>query len=43
MYLEPGSYYIIIDGDGSTNTEGDFTLVIGEMLDFENYSRYQSP
>ena len=37
VYLEPGTYYIVVDGDND-GAVGDFTMVIGEMLEFDDYS-----
>ena len=37
VWLDPGTYYIVIDGF-SEESVGDFTLVIGEMLHFDDYN-----
>ncbi|SVA67477.1 uncharacterized protein METZ01_LOCUS120331, partial [marine metagenome] len=36
VYIEAGTYYIVVDGDNDGSI-GDFTLVIGEMLELEDY------
>jgi len=40
VYLEPGTYYIVVDGDND-GAVGDFTMVIGEMLEFDDYSLHE--
>ena len=40
VHLDPGTYYIVVDGF-SDGLVGDFTLVIGEMLTFDDYNLQQ--